>query len=81
MGSDKFISNINHQLKLLSKLHNFISCLLICFVFFKPFFIILSGVRLSPLGITATTGLLYQPQMIDEDGCGAIGGMKIGRGN
>jgi hypothetical protein len=25
-------------------------------------------------------GLLYQPQMIDDD-CGAIGGMKIGRGN
>jgi hypothetical protein len=31
---------------------------------------------------TATTsGLLYQPQMIGEDDCGAIGGMKIGRGN
>jgi hypothetical protein len=26
-------------------------------------------------------GLLYQPQMIDEDDCGAIGGMTIGRGN
>jgi hypothetical protein len=25
-------------------------------------------------------GLLYQPQMIDDD-CGAIGGMRIGRGN
>jgi hypothetical protein len=33
--------------------------------------IILSGVRLSPLGTAAT---------IDGD-CGAIGGMKIGRGN
>jgi hypothetical protein len=44
-------------------------------------FIILSGVRLSPLGIAATTGLLYQPQMIDDDDCGAIGGIKIGRGN
>jgi hypothetical protein len=40
----------------------------------------LSGVRLSPLGTVATTALLYQPQMIDGD-CGAIGGMKIGRGN
>jgi hypothetical protein len=38
-------------------------------------------VRLSPLGTAATTGLLYQPQMIDEGDCGAIGGMKIGRGN
>jgi hypothetical protein len=28
------------------------------------FFIILSGVRLSPLGSAATTGLLYQPQMM-----------------
>jgi hypothetical protein len=26
-------------------------------------------------------GLLYQPQMIDEDNCGAISGMRIGRGN
>jgi hypothetical protein len=24
-------------------------------------------------------GLLYQPQMIDDDDCGAIGGMRIGR--
>jgi hypothetical protein len=29
----------------------------------------------------ATSGLLYQPQMIGEGDCGAIGGMKIGRGN
>jgi hypothetical protein len=26
-------------------------------------------------------GLLYQPQMIDDDQCGAAGGIKIGRGN
>jgi hypothetical protein len=45
------------------------------------FIIILSGVRLSPLGTVATTGLLYQPQMIDDGDCGAIGGMKIGREN
>jgi hypothetical protein len=44
------------------------------------FFIILSGVRLSPFGTAATTILLYQLQMIDDDDCGA-GGMKIGRGN
>jgi hypothetical protein len=37
--------------------------------------IILSGVC-RPL-----FGLLYQPQMIDDCDCGAIGGMKIGRGN
>jgi hypothetical protein len=35
----------------------------------------------SLLGTAATSGLLYKPQMIDEDDCGAIGGMKIGRGN
>jgi hypothetical protein len=45
------------------------------------YIIILSGVRLSPLGAAATSGLLYQPQMIGEGDCGAIGGMKIGRGN
>jgi hypothetical protein len=38
-------------------------------------------VRLSPLGTAATTGVLYQPQMIDEGDCGEIGGMKICRGN
>jgi hypothetical protein len=30
--------------------------------------------------IAATSGLLYQPQMIGEGDCGAIGGMNIGRG-
>jgi hypothetical protein len=45
------------------------------------FFIVVSGVRLSPLGTAATTGLLYQAQMIDDSDCGEIGGMKIGRGN
>jgi hypothetical protein len=24
---------------------------------------------------------LYQPRMIDDDECGAVGGMRIGRGN
>jgi hypothetical protein len=42
------------------------------------FIVILSGVRLSPLGIAVATGLLYQSQMIDD---GAIGGTKIGKGN
>jgi hypothetical protein len=42
---------------------------------------LLSGVRLSPLGTAATTGLLYQPQMIYDGDCGAIGGMNIGKGN
>jgi hypothetical protein len=43
--------------------------------------LVYSGVGLSPLGTAATSGLLYKPQMIDEGDCGAIGGMKIGRGN
>jgi hypothetical protein len=38
-------------------------------------------VRLSPLGTSATVGLLYQPRMIDDDDYGALGGMRIGRGN
>jgi hypothetical protein len=41
------------------------------------FFKILGGVRLSPLGTAATIGLLYHPQMIDDDDCGAIGGIKL----
>jgi hypothetical protein len=40
-----------------------------------------SEVRPSPLCPAATTGLLYQPQMIGEGDCGVIGGTKIGRGN
>jgi hypothetical protein len=50
-------------------------------VFIIYFFIIVSGVRLSPLGTAATTGLLYQPQTIDDGDCGEISGMKIDRGN
>jgi hypothetical protein len=30
------------------------------------FFLIISGVRLSPLGTAVTSGLLYKPQTIDE---------------
>jgi hypothetical protein len=39
------------------------------------------GVRLNPLGTVATTGLLYQPRMIGDGDFGAVGGMRIGRGN
>jgi hypothetical protein len=41
----------------------------------------LGGVRLNPLGTSATVCLLYQPRMIDVDDYGAVGGMRIGRGN
>jgi hypothetical protein len=44
------------------------------------FLVSLGWVRLSPLGTSATGGLLYQPRMIDDD-YGAVGGMRIGRGN
>jgi hypothetical protein len=37
-------------------------------------------VRLSPLGTSATVGILYQTRMIDDD-YGAVRGMRIGRGN
>jgi hypothetical protein len=47
---------------------------------FCVFINIVSGVRLSPLGTAATTGLLYQPQTIDDGDCGEIGGMKIRQG-
>jgi hypothetical protein len=34
--------------------------------------VLISGVRLSPLGTAATTGLFYKSQMIDDGDCGAI---------
>jgi hypothetical protein len=49
---------------------------------FMTFFLVsLGGVRLSQLGTSATTCLLYQLRMIDYDECVAVGGMRIGRGN
>jgi hypothetical protein len=45
------------------------------------FLVSLGGERLSPLGTSATVGLLYQPRIIDDDDYGAVGGMRIGRGN
>jgi hypothetical protein len=53
----------------------------------RPLWVAVQGlIRPTPytyksLGTAATSGLLYKPQMIDEDEFGAIGGMKIGRGN
>jgi hypothetical protein len=44
-------------------------------------FVILSGVRLSPLGVSAIIGLLYQLQMLDNANCGAVGGIKFVKGN
>jgi hypothetical protein len=44
----------------------------------KPFFFNLCG---GTLGTAATTGLLYQPQMIGDGDRGEIGEIKIGRGN
>jgi hypothetical protein len=52
------------------------------FVLLFCFLVSLGGVRLSPLGTSATVGLLYQPRMIDDDDdYGAVGGMRIGRVN
>jgi hypothetical protein len=45
------------------------------------YYFVLNVVILSPLVNSATTGLLYQSQMIDDGDCGSIGGMKSGRGN
>jgi hypothetical protein len=45
------------------------------------FIFFISGVGLSPLGTASPSGLLYKPRMIDERDCGAIGGMRIDRGN
>jgi hypothetical protein len=35
---------------------------------------------LSPLGTLATNWPMYQPRMMNEGECGAVGGMRIGRG-
>jgi hypothetical protein len=43
--------------------------------------ILLSGMRLSPLSTVDATVLMYQPHMIDDGDCGAVGRIKIGRGN
>jgi hypothetical protein len=52
---------------------------LLCKIYF--FLVSWGGVRLSPLGTAAIIGLLYQPWMIDDDECKAVGGTRIGRGN
>jgi hypothetical protein len=36
-------------------------------IYYSFFLVSLGGVRLSPLGTSATVGLLYQPRMIDND--------------
>jgi hypothetical protein len=59
----------------------FLQDVLIHTIYNLPICVVVSGVRLSPLGTAATTGLLYWLQMIDEGDCGEISGMKIGRGN
>jgi hypothetical protein len=45
---------------------------------FLVFFFYLCG---ETLGTAATTGLLYQPRMINDGDCGEIGEIKIGREN
>jgi hypothetical protein len=44
-------------------------------------FIFLIGWDWVHLVLQPLLGLLYQPQMIDDGECGAVGGMRIGRGN
>jgi hypothetical protein len=46
----------------------------------KMEFLSWSGVRLSPLGTSATIWPMYLPRMMDDDECGVVGAM-IGRGN
>jgi hypothetical protein len=51
------------------------------FIYLFIFSVSLGGVRLSPLGTSATVVLLYQHRMINDDDYGADGGMRIGRVN
>jgi hypothetical protein len=48
---------------------------------FIIYFIIILWGGTKSLGTAATSGLLYKPQRIDEGACGALAGMKIGRGS
>jgi hypothetical protein len=50
-------------------------------IYINYFFIFVVGWGLSPLCTAAITGQLYQPQIMDDGHCGAIGGMNMGRGN
>jgi hypothetical protein len=43
----------------------------VCILFLFFFLAFLGGVRLSPLGTSATVDLLYQPRMINDDDYGA----------
>jgi hypothetical protein len=74
---NKFVSNICN----LSLIPTDREVWLLFFHLLFILFITLSGVRLDPLGTAATTGLFYQPHMIGDCDCGAMGGMKIGRVN
>jgi hypothetical protein len=47
----------------------------------KNFFLFLGWSGTESTITEATTGLQYQPRMMDDDECGAVGGMRIGRGN
>jgi hypothetical protein len=46
---------------------NYLECTSGTLLMHEFFVVILSGTRLSPLGTAATSGLLYQPHMIDEE--------------
>jgi hypothetical protein len=50
---------------------------------FTVFLVSWGGMRLTWVRLVRRplTGLLHQSQMIDDDECGRVGGMRIGRGN
>jgi hypothetical protein len=48
---------------------------------YETFFLFSHGVSWVHLVLRPLFGLLYQPQMTDDDDCGAIGGMRTGRVN
>jgi hypothetical protein len=50
------------------------------FKYYQPTQILGAGVRLSPLGTSATNWPIVQDP-VDGDECGEVGGMRIGRGN
>jgi hypothetical protein len=73
-------SNLTWDTAILSDIfHGFPYCLQENADFF--FLIPWGGMKLSPLGTLATIWPIIPARMIYEDNCGAVGGMRIERGN
>jgi hypothetical protein len=72
--------DINYKVIYFPRVINDVLVYIYILVHILVYIVSLGGVRLSPLGTSATVGLLYQPRMIDDE-YGSVGGMRIDREN